>query len=130
MNETSGIPGYPYVFTYETSDIEQLRWKLSTRYDLCVVNSVLRILIPAAENKVFMFEMNQLKFRPDPKALDGVFAGHSYRIGNHGKNISFPLLLSSFYFYSGPKSLVFPEMSDSDFRDRLFLELSLRGVPT
>lgn len=129
MNEASDISGYPYVFTYGTFDPEYLNRMLSTRFDLDVITPVLRILLPASGSKVFMFEMNRLRFRPEPNVRDGVFDGHSYRIDKNGKRISFVLLLSSFYLYNGPKSLVFPEMSDPDFRDRLFIELSANGIP-
>lgn len=129
MNEASDISGYPYVFAYGTFDPEHLNRMLSTRFDLDVITPVLRILRPASGGRVFMFEMNRLRFMPEPNIHDGVFDGHSYRIDKKGKEISFVLLLSSFYFYNGPKSLVFPEMSDPDFRDRLFMELSANGIP-
>ena len=138
MNEASDISEYPYVFTHGTFDPEYLEMLLSTRFDLVVITPILRILHPASENKVFMFELNQLKFKPEPcirdgvfhRYADGVFSGHSYRICNHGKSISFGLLLSGFYFYNGLKSLKFPEMSNPDFRDKLFRELAAKGVPT
>ena len=135
MNNTLGISEYPYVFSYGTfSDSGYLRSKHLTQDQLKVMNPVMCFFVPMSGNKVFRFEMNQLKFRPDPKERSGFFAGYSYRISKGRKSISFDFIfdfsnfMSFFYLYNGPKSLVFPEMSDPDFRDRLFMELAVVGV--
>lgn len=131
MNNASGISEYPYVFSYGIFyDSGYLRGKHLTQDQLKVMNPVMCLFVPVSGSRVFRFEMNQLKFRPDPKARSGHFAGHSYRLGRGRKSIFFDSILDFFYLYNGPGSLVFPQMSDPDFRDRLFLELSLRGVPT
>lgn len=129
MNKSSGISGYPYVFSYGIfSDSMYLRGKHLTQDQLKVMNPVMCFFVPMSRNKVFRFEMNQLKFRPDSKARSGNFAGHSYRIGRGRKSIFFDSILDFFYLYNGPESLVFPQMSDPDFRDRLFMELAVAGV--
>ena len=129
MNKSPGISEYPYVFSYGIFyDSGYLRGKHLTQDQLKVMNPVMCFFVPVSRSKVFRFEMNQLKFRPDPKARSGHFAGHSYRIGRGRKSIFFDAILDFFYLYDGPKSLVFPQMSDPDFRDRLFMEMAVAGV--
>lgn len=94
------------------------------------MNPVLRVLVYMPENWVFAFEMNQLKFRPDPDVRNGEFAGHSYWLGGNGRFITFEYSFKSYGFYTGLNSLNFPEMSNPDFRDRLFMEFAVNGVPT
>ena len=129
MNNTPGISEYLYVFSYGTfSDSRYLRGKHLTQDQLKVMNPVMCFFVPVSKSKVFRFELNQLKFRPDPKERSGFFAGYSYRISKGRKSIFFDSIFDFFYLYNGPKSLVFPEMSDPDFRDRLFMELAVAGV--
>lgn len=129
MNKSPGISEYPYVFSYGIFyDSGYLRGKHLTQDQLKVMNPVMCFFVPVSRSKVFRFEMNQLKFRPDPKARSGHFAGHSYRIGRGRKSIFFDSILDFFYLYNGPGSLVFPQMSDPDFRDRLFMEMAVAGV--
>ena len=98
--------------------------------DLDVMNPVLRVLVYKPESIVFAFEMNQLKFRPDPDVRNGEFAGHPYWLDGNGRLITFEYSFKSYGFYTGLNSLTFPEMSNPDFRDRLFLEFAVNGVPT
>ena len=129
MSNAPGISGYPYVFSYGIFyDSGYLRGKHLTQDQLKFMNPVMCFFVPVSRSKVFRFEMNQLKFRPDPKARSGYFAGHSYRIGRGRKSIFFDVILDFFYLYNGLKSLVFPQMSDPDFRDRLFMEMAVAGV--
>ena len=100
------------------------------RADLDVMNPVLRVLVYKPESIVFAFEMNQLKFRPDPDVRNGEFAGHPYWLDGNGRLITFEYSFKSYGFYTGLNSLTFSEMSNPDFRDRLFLEFAVNGIPT
>ena len=129
MSKAFDISGYPYIFLYGTVP-RYLYGKQLTRADLDVMNPVLRALVYMPESKVFRFELNQLKFRPDPDIRNGEFAGHPYWLDGNGRLITFEYSFKSYGFYTGLKSLNFPEMSNPDFRDRLFMEFAVNGVPT
>lgn len=128
MNETSDIPDRPYVFRCGTYlDPEYLRRNRATPEELSVMDPAMRVLMPVGGSSVFVFEMYHLKFRPDfPR---GEFDGQIYRICRKGKATVFRLPWSRFWFYDGPKSLVFREMSVPAVRARLELEFACAGIP-